>query len=78
MKISQRTRWTMAACGMATTLLFSAVGCQVDMNGQTLPSPYYRFDDVQYYPPGQEFPLSAEAASLEAAKADMQLQQPGQ
>jgi hypothetical protein len=38
-----------------------------------LPSPWYLQDDVQYFPPGPEFPLSKEAqaqkaASLEAAK----------
>ena len=31
--------------------------------GQTLPSPYYYMtDDVQYFPPSKEFPLSKEAA----------------
>lgn len=78
MKKSQGKCWKLAACSLATALLFSTVGCQVDINGQTLPSPYYRYDDVQYFAPGTEYPLSAEAASLEAAKADMQRQQAGQ
>ena len=27
-------------------------GCQSDFGGQSLPSPYYMSDDVQYFPPG--------------------------
>ena len=41
-------------------------GCQVDIGGQTLPSPYYMSDDVQYYPPGSEFKLANEAAAMKA------------
>jgi hypothetical protein len=48
-------------------------GCQVDVGGQTLPSPYYMEDDVQYFPPGPEFKLSREAAALQAAQADAAL-----
>ena len=50
--------------------LIGSVGCQVEMGGQTLPSPYYRFDDVQYHAPGPEFKLTAEAAAMQAAKAE--------
>ena len=45
-------------------------GCQVSLNGQTLPSPYYLEDDVQYFPAGPEFLLPREAAALKAAKAE--------
>jgi hypothetical protein len=38
-------------------------GCQSDFGGQTLPSPYYMHDDVQYFPPGSEFKLSREASA---------------
>ena len=34
------------------------------MAGQTLPSPYYLSDDVQYYAPGPGFKLAREAAAL--------------
>lgn len=54
---------------LAGTCLFGATGCQVSMNGQTLPSPYYLQDDVQYFPSGPEFKLSREAAALKAAQA---------
>lgn len=53
--------------------LIGATGCQVSMNGQTLPSPYYLQDDVQYYPSGPEFKLPREAAALKAARAEEKL-----
>ncbi|MCX7428424.1 MAG: hypothetical protein NTW96_22710 [Planctomycetia bacterium] len=43
-----------------------ATGCQVDVGGQTLPSPYYLTDDVQYFPSGPEFVLAREAAAMKA------------
>jgi hypothetical protein len=46
-----------------------ATGCQGMYNGQTLPSPYYRQDDVQYFAPGPEFKLANEAAAMAEAKA---------
>ena len=61
-------RPTMHAVFLGLTL-FGAVGltgCQVDIGGQTLPSPYYQTDDVQYYAPGPQFKLSREAAAQKA------------
>jgi hypothetical protein len=49
-------------------------GCQTDVGGQTLPSPYYMSDDVQYFPPGMEFPLSKEAAAMKAYNQDQAAQ----
>lgn len=49
-------------------LLVTMTGCQIDVGGQTLPSPYYMRDDVQYFPAGPEFVLSNEAAALRAAR----------
>jgi hypothetical protein len=43
-------------------------GCQVDVSGQTLPSPWYLTDDVQYYAPGPEFKLAREAAAMQEQK----------
>ena len=58
-----------AAVGLLS--LVTATGCQVDVSGQTLPSPYWLFDDVQYFAPGTEFKLSREAAAMqEAANAE--------
>ena len=45
------------------SVVFLTVGCQVNVGGQTLPSPFYLDDDVQYFAPGPEFPLSQEAAA---------------
>jgi hypothetical protein len=53
-------------------LLASAglTGCQVGTGSQTLPSPYYMTDDVQYHPPGTEFKLAKEAAAMKAYNQD--------
>jgi len=51
--------------------VFSLTGCQVDVGGQTLPSPYYLQDDIQYFPAGPEFKLSKEAAALKAYKKEL-------
>jgi hypothetical protein len=63
-KTIRTTRWGLAAAVLwpAVTLL---TGCQVEMAGQTLPSPYYLTDDVQYYAPGPEFKLAREAAAIQ-------------
>jgi hypothetical protein len=57
--------------GMAVGLALLAAattGCQIDVSGQTLPSPYYLQDDVQYFPAGPEFKLAKEAAAMKAQK----------
>jgi hypothetical protein len=46
---------------LPATALFT--GCQIDASGQTLPSPYYLSDDIQYFPPGPGFKLAREAAA---------------
>ena len=72
-------RWLHATLGgMALALAaVSSTGCQGTYGGQTLPSPYYIQDDIQYFPPGPEFKLSREAAAQKAYKADLELQQRG-
>jgi hypothetical protein len=52
-------------------------GCQVETGGQTLPSPYYMGDNVQYFPPGPEMKLAREAAAMKAYQPD-QVQQAAQ
>jgi hypothetical protein len=54
------------------TAVFGLTGCQVDIGGQTLPSPYYMQDDIQYFPSGPEFKLSREAAALKASQPGQQ------
>lgn len=64
--------------GIAIALLgagsLGMTGCTVDVGGQTLPSPYYITDDVQFFNPGPEFKLEREGAALKANRA-MRLQQ---
>jgi hypothetical protein len=43
--------------------------------GQTLPSPWYIGDDIQYFAPGPEFKLSREAAAMKAYQAELEAQQ---
>jgi hypothetical protein len=50
--------------GLGLLLGVALTGCQVDVGGQTIPSPYYMSDDVQYFPPGHEFKLAREAATM--------------
>lgn len=48
------------------------------MGGQTLPSPFYLSDDVQYYAPGPGFKLANEAAAMrEQAAAEVSEPQGG-
>lgn len=62
-------RATLLFAGLA--LASSALtGCQIDVAGQTMPSPYHLTDDVQYYAPGPEFKLSNEAAALAEQRAN--------
>ncbi|HPP53508.1 MAG TPA: hypothetical protein PK777_11195 [Thermoguttaceae bacterium] len=53
--------------GLGLLGVFGLCGCQVDVGGQTLPSPYYMQDDVQYFAPGPEFKLAREAAAMKQA-----------
>lgn len=48
---------------MASSALLT--GCQTSIGGQTLPSPTYLDDDVQYFVAGPEFKLSNQ---VEAAR----------
>lgn len=72
-----QNRWTgVVAGGLLAIASVSSTGCQVDVAGQTLPSPYYLQDDVQYFPAGPEFKLSNEAAAMKAYQAEAAGQQP--
>ena len=45
-------------------------GCQTTIGGQTLPSPSYLTDDVQYYPAGPENPLANKVAAQRKYNAE--------
>lgn len=72
-KRKSRRRIGLASLGLMAAL--GLTGCQVDIGGQTLPSPYYMYDDVQYFAPGPEFKLAREAAAMRAARAEEALEQ---
>ncbi len=62
----QRHCWRRTLYGLGFCWVLGMTGCQVDIGGQTLPSPWYQHDDLQYFPPGPEFKLSQEAAAQKA------------
>jgi len=73
MKTDRSQGWLKAVlCGVSLATL-GMTGCQVTVGGQTLPSPYYIEDDVQYFAPGSEFKLSREAAAMKAYKAEQEM-----
>ncbi len=72
-RTSSQRNWHRLICAGSIMLSFAATGCQMDIGGQTLPSPYYIYDDIQYFPPGPEFKLSNEAAAMKAYKAESEL-----
>lgn len=76
MSAKQSQNWlrTMTLVAGAAITCLGATGCQVAVNGQTLPSPYYLEDDVQYAPGAGEFKLAREAAALRAARAEEKLE----
>jgi len=59
----------LAAAGLGST------GCQVDVGGQTLPSPYWYQDDVQYFPSGPDMKVEREANAQRAFANQAQQQQ---
>ena len=61
--------------GLGAAAVLSVTGCQSEFGNQTLPSPYYLDNTVQYYPTGPEFKLSREAAAQKAANQEIAQQQ---
>ena len=59
---------------LALALLASSLltGCQSTVGGQTLPSAYYLWDDVQYFPAGPEYLLPNQLQALEQYKLEQQ------
>jgi len=70
---NQRGPWRVLLLAMALVATVGLTGCQVDIGGQTHPSPYYLTDDVQYFAPGPEFKHDREAAAQREAAQDQAL-----
>lgn len=63
--------------GMTTGLMVCALslcstGCQSWIAGQTLPSPHYLSDDIQYFPRGPEFRLTNTVRAHEAYRLEQE------
>jgi len=58
---------SLVAAIASSTLL---TGCQTTIGGQTLPSPNYLDDDVQYHPPGPEFPHTNKVSAAQKFNAE--------
>lgn len=54
--------------GLAVGWVLPSVGCQVEYAGMTLPSGRYIHDDVQYFPPGPDFPWANTQAATQRAR----------
>jgi hypothetical protein len=64
--MSKTTAVSRAFYAAAAVIALGATGCQVDVAGQTLPSPYWYQDDVQYFPTGPDMKVEREAAAQRA------------
>ena len=69
---SRQSDWQRLGYGVLLMAVLAATGCQVNVGGQTLPSPFYLSDDIQYFAPGPEFPLAREAAAAAVRKAEVE------
>ncbi|MBN2217413.1 MAG: hypothetical protein JW719_08555 [Pirellulales bacterium] len=67
---SKKRRGSLLA-GCLLLACLGMTGCQVYTGGQTLPSPDYLSDDVQYFPAGPEMKLAREAAAMQVQKQEM-------
>lgn len=61
---------------LASSALFT--GCQTTIGGQTLPSPDYLYDDVQYFPAGPEFKLTNQVEAMRQYEVEQKKAQAGQ
>lgn len=69
-KQSKKTGIRAWGLSLLAVVALGATGCQVDVAGQTLPSAWYMYDDVQYFQPGPEFKLQNEANAQRAYQQD--------
>jgi hypothetical protein len=65
-----QSRWSRSLVCAVGLFAVACSGCQVDVGGQTLPSPYYLTDDIQYFPAGPRMKLSREAAAMKAFREE--------
>lgn len=68
---TKRHTWPSLAILCTALCLPTLVGCQTHIAGQTLPSPHYLRDDIEYYSRGPEFKLYRQAQALEEYNASL-------
>ena len=68
-RIISRPLMALLACGYVA---MAAVGCQAHIAGQTLPSPYYLRDDVQYFRKGPEDQLMNQRRAIAEYEQSLQ------
>ena len=67
-KNARGRQWALWAGLAVGGTLPTLVGCQVAYAGMTLPSGKYIYDDVQYFPPGPDFPWANTNAAVQRAR----------
>ncbi len=65
-----RSRRLALWAGLVVGGLLPTFGCQVEYAGMTLPSGKYMYDDVQYFPPGPNFPWANTNAATQRARME--------
>ena len=63
-----RGRALAVGAALAMGWVLPMTGCQVEYAGMTLPSGKYMHDDVQYFPPGPDFPWANTQAATQRAR----------
>lgn len=64
--VASKSLFTKAVMSLGLVCIAASTGCQVDVGGQILPSPYYFDQDISYFPRGPEFKLQREASAMKA------------
>ncbi|HTQ40854.1 MAG TPA: hypothetical protein VMJ32_17680 [Pirellulales bacterium] len=67
--------WKHALWAVALAGFCGLTGCMGTYSGQNLPSGYYLSSQVQYFPPGNQFPLTNEAAAQKEYRESQEQQQ---
>jgi hypothetical protein len=62
--VAKRNVLTKAVLSLGLVCIAASTGCQVDVGGQVLPSPYYFDQDIAYFPKGPEMKLQREASAM--------------
>lgn len=78
-RMEKSRRWVFGFLGAAFlgTMVPLMSGCQLSQNGQTLPSPFYLDNSIQYFPEGNDFQHQQEVDRMKKEAADRDLTRSG-